>query len=992
MFHFIQTAKDDLRKTASKSVRVAGKGLKFLGNAAEDTGKAVVKLADSNFNPVTAVNKNVVAPAIHHVGALASSGSDIVKGAVDSATGNKEAVKNINKKKAKDFADALNAPSRVIAQAAETIRHPLSSHTVTPKSASDKIIFGDKPIQNIQAGVKSNYQEHKNLSTPARLALALGYGTGQAAQDLVTVYGGKKLADEAVQSGGKAIDKTVKEFDKQATNVANKHPAVKKIDEHINELTQHRTQLIDSNASHEAISASDKALKSAMSARDNTIKSIKEGGFIGSGDMKEKTIGALTGGGSFTSQQLDDLEAAGGSSAAKSIDRFKSAVTTPTQPGFQEPKTGAQVLNESLPGKVRLTPEVTQLLQDTGKAVPKASRTPILEGFRDPQSVASRYLGKTGSDIVYESSQAAKKRSDIQDAANPLIAEAEKNAKKLSRTTAGQPEVRRRLNQALEDRANADSYLKTPQEKAAYKSLQDAYDFGKKLLEKHGIGTLENYSPRIARRDAQSASEGLDYTLNKAFSNKTESSFTKKRASQEPTQSLTEDPVGALRGYFSSISKQLAYEPLMKSLPGRLQGVNPIHTINAADKELGKTYLQKHFKNLLQPDIPTGGFFGEKFQNKLINQTYRSALKFKPSFILTNPTQRLAARSQVSSEAIRLSKQIDPEDLKSLQEGLTSGKSTISSDLNSSASSLQGQQTKTDILHEKLSGEQGNVVRAFNLGVSQHIASSPIYKAAREAGKSSKEAAKKALADPTTRDAAIRDGNVLTNVTQFGANVANKPQVLAEGGTITGTPFSKKWYQQYKRFQFGTTQLLGNVISPKTSRALDIMRRGDPKQTQLVDYLKAAQTLRGAMKEARKTVNAGETKVTHADLNGAQEMLDRSIKVLNKQIKNASQIRGPRTAKNLGLMWAAASTIQFLFSGGTNAKQAIQYGTPVSPPSKTNNPLTLTAPSIPTSPYSKAPLGLSSKKLLNFIPVVGPTINRASEAQKLIKALTGSGK
>lgn len=707
---------------------------------------------------------------------------------------------------------------------------------------------------------------------------------------------------------------------------------------------------------------------------------------------QKKFTNALTGN---RQKELDDMEAAGANTKAAEtspINKFKAAITSPTEPGYTPPKTGAQVLNESLPKKAQLTPQVTQLLEDTGKAVPKASKTPILEGFRDPQSVAGRYLGKTGSDIVYESSQAAKKRSDIQDAANPLVTDVEKNAKGLSKTTAGQPEVRRRLNQALEDRANADSYLKTPQEKKTYESLQKAYDFGKQLLEEHGIGTLENYSPRIARRNAQDASEGLDYTLNKAFSNKTDSAFTKKRANEEPAIDLAEDPVAALRGYFSSISKQLAYEPLMKSLPERFKGVNPIHTINHEDKELGKAYLQKHFKNLLQPDVPTGGFFGEKFQNKLINQTYKSSLKFKPSFIITNPTQRFAARSQVSPEAIKLSKQIDPEDLKSLHGGLTSGRSTISSDLTSSAESVSGKQSKTDILHEKLSGEQGNVVRAFNLGASQHIASSPLYKAAIKAGKSSKEAAKVALADPETRENAIRDGNVLTNVTQFGANVANKPQVLAEGGTTAVIPLSKKWFQQYKRFQLGTTQLLGNVTDPKTARALDIMRRGDPKQTQLVDYLKAAKTLQGAVKEARKTVKAGETDVTHADLNGAEEALNRSIKVLNKQIKNASQIRSGRTAKNLALMWAAASTVQFLFSGAANPSKAIQYGSPVSAPTKSDNPLTAVAPSVPTSTYSKLPLGLSAKKALNFLPVVGPILNRASDAEKLIGALTGQNK
>lgn len=982
MFHFLQTVEKDVKNVAKNIPKATHKTLNFLGSTAEDVAsipkniiqhpvQSIKSTATDLAEPFKDVGQNAVR-TVSDLGEPASTPQEreaLINNRT-SASKNPEYQKAIKGLPSHgNSVEGVNAAQELAAKGgnADSIR-TLLQKDAQAKSAQDKKALGDTlQIVSTTAGIpelKAAEESEKTTKAVSNLDKLKS-----------AVSTGKELSKEgAINGATNSVGSQLSEGKEISPTDTLKGALVEALLSPVRGATKSLVKNgVASNFSKLPEDATDNIIsKDTPIEHPDTTQGFNDARRVASHILTDK--------------QLDDLESKGAST--KTVDNFKEALMSPQSNSQNniEPKSGAQVLNEALPAKARLTPEVTQLLQDTGKAVPKASKTPILEGFRDPQSVASRYFGKEGSDIVYDSSIAAKKRSDIQESANPLITDVENNAKKLSKTTAGQPEVRRRLNQALEDRSNADSYLKTPQEKATYQSLQKAYDFGKELLEQHGIGTLENYSPRIARRDAQDASEGLDYTLNKAFSNKTDSSFTKKRTEDEPTEPLTEDPVAALRGYFSSISKQLAYEPLMKSLPERLQKINPINTINRNDKETGKIFLQKHFKNLLQPDIPTGGLFGEKFQNKLINQTYRSALKFKPSFIITNPTQRLAARSQVSGEAIRLSKDIDPADLKDLQSGLTSGKSTISSDSSSSASSLEGNQTKTDRLHEKLSGEQGNVVRAFNLGASQHIASSPIYKAAIKAGKSAKDAAKEALADPDTKDGAIRDGNVLTNVTQFGANVANKPQVLSEGGTIGVTPLSKKWFQQYKRFQLGTTQLLGNITNPKNARALDIMRRGDPKQTQLVDYLKAAQTLQGAMKEARKTVDAGETNVTKEDLDGAQNLLDKSVKVLNKQIKNASQIRSGKTARNLGLMWAAASTIQFLMQGATNPGKALEYGSPISIPSKSDNPLNPNAPSDPLGRY-----GLNNKKLLNFIPVVGPVANRASEVEKLIEALTGKG-
>lgn len=1159
MFNFLNTIEKDTKKVAKK-VTHAASNVEHAGSNALNFLGVRTGAPSKNASTFNKVGNNVVNSAVEHVGALGSSAADIAKGAVDSATGDKQAVANVNVKKAKDFSDALSGVSRPLAQAAETVVHPTSAHTVTPKSTEDQEIFGKTPIQNIQAGVKSNYKEHHN---PFVAAL---YGAGQAAQDAATVYGGVKGGEEIAPTVAKGAEKSVtaaktagKAFDKSLTDTASKHPAVKQLDQSIDSINEQRKQLVSNNAPQSALDANDKAHKSLMDTRAKTVDAIKQGGFVRtstspddtvfhgtnkdfdefnpqkadsnnlysfttpdksladnyasqvvqavggkkniiaahpSGDLfdftktgkpeenastgqklidfaksradptkpegsnlgkdervaanigneikeglqpdpvllrdnqtfkdfldkegysgyqalsdgkviqgldnkaltthKQSMVSAITGDSGYSSKDLDDMEASG----ASMMNRTKSAITTPTaKPGYTPPKTGAQLaadaLSEGTGGKAKLPNDVIDLLEKTGKAKSSASKAPVFEGARDPQSVAARYFGKEGSDLVYDSTQAAKKRSDLQNGANPLLDDMDKQLKATAKTSAGRADVESRIDDALNDRANAGNYLKTPQEKKLYDATAKFYDYYQGHISDAGKGTLENYSPRVQIKNANEASEGLDHTVNQAFSKNANAPYLKERTKNEP-EDVQKTPVSLARGYSSAVSKQLAYEDLMKKLPEKLSKVNPIYTANQVDKQRGQQYLQKYFKDLLQPDIPTNGILGEQTQNKLINRTYNASLSLSPKFGVMNRTQGFVTTSQVSRDAKKLAKNIDPKDLEDLRKGLTSGDNPVTGEGEESASSVGGSKTKLQKINAKLSGEQGNVNHAFNAGASQHIVESPIYKQAIKDGKSPKDAAKAALADPDTKDLATRAGNVLVNTTQFGGNIANKPGWLRDSGTVLG--FSKKWYQQYQRFPLGMMQVLGNVTNPKAARALDIMRRGDPNQTKLVDYLKAAQTLQNAIPDAQKAVKAGESNVDPTQLAQSKDLLNKSVNILNAEIKKNSKIRAGKTTKNIAKMWAAATVIQYLFDSASSKPQttgqkivkAAEYASPVNIPTKDTSPLYgAQAASLPKPGDSKQ---ATERKLLNFVPVVGPAIERARDVGGFVEALTGSGK
>lgn len=153
----------------------------------------------------TDVGKGFAAGTVNEAKAGGRSLLDIGKGAVDSAMGNKAAVTNVNKAKAKDEGQFLQPLARPLVGAAETIVHPASAHSYTPANTKDQqTILGKVPIQNINAGVASTYDKTHN---PLKAGL---YGAGQVAQDALEVGGAKAgVLDDAAATVGKLKD-TVK--------------------------------------------------------------------------------------------------------------------------------------------------------------------------------------------------------------------------------------------------------------------------------------------------------------------------------------------------------------------------------------------------------------------------------------------------------------------------------------------------------------------------------------------------------------------------------------------------------------------------------------------------------------------------------------------------------------------------------------------------------------------------------------------------------------
>lgn len=642
-------------------------------------------------------------------------------------------------------------------------------------------------------------------------------------------------------------------------------------------------------------------------------------------------------------------------------------------------------------------PESLEKYLDNSKAVTSKGRdNDWLDHYEDTLGVLGRRLGDVGTNIGYKFAEGAKVRADIQETLLPTAKRALDSLERITKSEAGKTDVQTRIYQALEDRVNAENILKGETEKKMFQDVVSVLDWVKDERIRRGKSVVgENYSPRAAVRDALEAPDRMFESARSAFGRDASSSFSKQRSQEIPDADINRRIIELLPQYISSQAKEFAYEGAIDYMKKELPNINPAFLTDTKSVRRGTEYLQTMVKQVLDPRMATKW---EQTQNKLIANTYRNQLGFSLKYAVTNLTQRFSTAANTTKEARKLAGEIDKADIDSLRKGLISGDTSVSSEAFQSADNTLGSsEGKVDAFFRRFDPgaktEKYNIHNAFDVGVAQAIKDSEPYKQAIKFGMSAKDAAKEALKDESVRDAAVRRGNVVMNDTQFGANFILKPEFFRNSGTFFG--LSDKWYKQYQRFPFGMIQQATTILKANDARALDILRRGNPAETNLVDYRKSAEALSSGVDDIINGIKAGEIKDVPLEVaQGYKKSLQKATTELNKEMKKVSLVRGGKTAKSFASMWAAASAIQFLFDGGLfrsdeeqsqAAAKAARYGAPLSVPTRDQNPLVGSfIPSSPLRPNGNFDTG----KLLNFVPGVGLAYSRGKEVKRFTDALT----
>lgn len=632
------------------------------------------------------------------------------------------------------------------------------------------------------------------------------------------------------------------------------------------------------------------------------------------------------------------------------------------------------------------SPELEKALINVNAAKLDTPKTDFLEAFKAPSKVLSQHFGKAGGDIAYDLQNAARTVEQGRNELSPLLDAAEKTMKKIAKTDTGKKDVSVRIMQALEDRGNASKYLRSDAEKSLFDQAALMFDHFKQQRIDRGLSVVgENYSPRAAVSDALQAPERLLSNVRGTFQKDVTSQFSKKRSAQSAAEEIeNSDIVSLMRRYASSQLKEFGYKPAIDNMAENLGKVNPIHLANRDYARKGEQYLQKMITQALNPQSTTAY---ERGANKLLQTTYKNQLSFNPRFISQNFTQRFLTKGEVSGDAVKLARSLDDETRTALRSGISSGDNPLFSELSGIENSGVKGIKQPGPLNISSKVEMGNISSAFDKGASQAIVDSEAYKQAIKQGHKSAEAAKLALKDPTTKELAVRAGNVRVNTTQFGANLMTKPEFFRETGLWGVIP--KSFFKQYGRFQAGMFENISQVMNMKHAREMDVLMRGNPVQTNIVEFKKAAQGLSKASDDVLKAVKRGEiTNVSLGDAQAYHRTVGKLVSSLDDEIKRVSQLRGHKTAAQFMKMWAAATGIQFLFSGGgeENVGKSVRNASPVNMPGRIDQAVPfLVPPSLRNlaSPDPKA----RARAITNFIPGVGLVVNRGHDVNNFIKSI-----
>jgi hypothetical protein len=695
--------------------------------------------------------------------------------------------------------------------------------------------------------------------------------------------------------------------------------------------------------------------------------------------------------------------------------------TSPNQASATKVEQGASYIGADLERLAKETgidvdpirQDIAKIASDSlqGKVSQKTAGNSRIKSFanalQDSSTVAAKTVGAKGEKFVYNMLQGEKFKRDVLDGMRDDMVRIQKLSKKIinpgrgkKASQAAKIDLSKRIGAALDDRANAASYLKTPQEIELYKLYEKGFDQMKGLREKFGLEVLENYRPHVRMREASEAPVWLaDSLTDKKFD--TLSRFSKERVREEAADDVDDNIIDMYYGYVNSQLNEMAYDAPVRLFKKELKemGENPSSRLNGQQFQEGIEYLATLTKQAVSPAARNQI---EKDVMRLGSSVYKSVLPFNMKLTLSNKTQQWAANSQVSKSAIRLSKKMDDAVFDELENKMVFGDQTVFGQLEDMSAVPEGRargfKDKVAGLDYYQKSEAKNIKTSYRKGVAEAVVQSDQYKAARASGMSEIDAMKSALQDDRLKELAAQRGNMVVNNTQFGASHIARPAALRSEGSLFGI-IPHKALTMFTRFPIGMSQHVLETLDGKSARALDVLKMGDPRAVPIAEMRYSYGVLRDALKDSKSALDGGvDIGIPGNVLTQQIDTINKNIDIIDTELRKYSQIRSGKTIKNLAKMWGAAAGIQIIFDGGVQSFME-DPGESTRESIDRTNP---TAKSMVSGPASKlggvqsAALpfdsrgGINERALLNYVPGVGLAVNRGRDIKKLSDSLLGS--
>lgn len=471
---------------------------------------------------------------------------------------------------------------------------------------------------------------------------------------------------------------------------------------------------------------------------------------------------------------------------------------------------------------------------------------------------------------------------------------------------------------ALENRANADRYLDTPEKKAAFKDTKDLLDEFRTKLTALGYETRDDYFTHIRQVDIldqilSDAKDPREASLNDLVGAKSKFLQTRDDAKIE----IKKDLPRVLFAYLKSVSKEIAYSDAVDYYYNHFPDDIPISL-----KRNGMDRAIKLMQNSLNPEQGRGRFY--RVVGRLRSEQYRNFLAYNLKASAQNFTQVNFARMRWTKEATTLANKMWRK-----REVLTGPL----------ADAIELASTKETPLMRFLeqfkgddpSGTRGRFAEAFNkydpfqrsekrnwalteLGsIINSVVKRPEYKALK-AEMGAEGAISELLGRKEVFDGAVREAATTAAETQVASNPAMR-------GEFYDAPLHRI-IGMFTAFKTRQLQILSEALRSHEgingARAQTILRRGLSGDAQPVEVLREIETQRKAMetmvKRARKFNE--DLGIGSRQVQGMIEHLKTQERELNGIIKQIEPLSGSRTrsAMIVGKYFAKVAAISVFFN------------------------------------------------------------------------------
>lgn len=455
---------------------------------------------------------------------------------------------------------------------------------------------------------------------------------------------------------------------------------------------------------------------------------------------------------------------------------------------------------------------------------------------------------------------------------------------------------------ALEDRANAEKYLTTPEAREVYKLTSGLYDSFKTELEKAGVKTREDYFTHrilvdevdrilrddILNKDPKDIGKG---SVNDYYS--AESSYTKERKRAE-MDLMSDDLMAVLQNYTYSISKHLGFKEVVDYYKnGFLDELNK-NPILKTRTDL--SYVKEHLKGVLYPEIANSKT--AKFITNRRNNLYQALLwnNFKASF--QNLGQKFLTQFFISDGARNLTNSIYRN------QGLITGK------LSEAMAEVKrgGMAHYLEIGSEGMKGSKAEKVDFFRKSERGNWTYSELAGIINRAMKLTDKPIKsmqdlnKILSDKGNFDKVVREARDLSSKTQYNPEATFRPTAYDKWAVRT--------FAMFTRYPLGTMDLFAKTLGKSLEgaeglRAQTILRKGltDAENIKPVEFLRATEHYRKSLENVLKQAE----KEGYDFKNVPKEKINQYVDFLKKkeqQMNSVLQKLEPMDKKKNAKVWA----------------------------------------------------------------------------------------